>query len=105
MSIYPDFFYLYERLRSGKINNLTTQINSHVHDGTYGNRLSFDYLHNPLSQYILAYQIQDGIITGSMIQSNSISSAHILDSTIVMDDINTTSLHFDPSTGYAYYKP
>jgi hypothetical protein len=101
MSIYPNYFSVYERLRSGKMTGLTVSINSHVHDGIFGPIISF----TNLSGYILASQISNGLITGAMIQASSISSSHIVDSTIVIDDISTSSLHFEAGTGYAYYKP
>ena len=101
MSIYPGFFSVYERLRSGKLVTLTTTINSHIHNGIFGSKITF----TNLSGFIIASQIQAGLITGAMIDVNSISSSHIVDSTIVVNDLNTSSLHFEPGTGYAYYKP
>jgi len=101
MSIYTNYFSVYERLKSMTMNMLTTQINSHVHDSVFGNKITF----TNLAGYILASQIRAGFITGAMIQANSISSSHIINSTIVMDDISPSSLHFDQSTGCAYYKP
>jgi len=101
MSIYPDYFSVYERPRSGKWNSFVSQINSHVHDSIFGDKITF----TNLAGYLVAVQVQDGLINGSMISASSITSSHIVDATIVMDDISPSSFHFEPNTGYAYYKP
>jgi hypothetical protein len=99
MSIYATEFSVYERLASAKLNALLSAINSHTHNGTYGVAIPFSYL----SGSIAAAQIGAGLIDGSKIAGNSITTSHIVNGTIAIGDINTSSIKLDPGTGYAVY--
>jgi len=103
MSIYSTAFLAYEKLAAAKMNSMVASINAHTHDGTNGVKVIFD----DLDGYLQASQISNGMITGAMIAANSISSSHIINQTIVLDDINintgvSNSLKVS-ATGYALY--
>jgi predicted glutamine amidotransferase len=103
MSISSATFTVYEKLAAAKMNALVTSINAHIHDGTSGVKVEFA----DLDGYLQASQISNGLITGAMIASNSITSSHIVNGTIVIDDINintgvSNSLKVS-ATGYALY--
>jgi hypothetical protein len=105
MSIYSTAFQVYEKLAAAKMNELVDSINSHTHDGTSGVEIRFD----SLDGYISASQILPNTITGAMIAANSITSSHIINQTIVIDDIDINTGHANSlkvtSGGYAIYAP
>jgi len=103
MSILSQSFVVYEKLAAQKMNDLVASINSHNHDGSNGVQIRFEYLAGKLQ----TNQVDAGTITGAKIADNSIESRHIVNSTIVLEDINTNlalsnSLKVD-GAGYAVY--
>jgi len=113
--IFTNYFFLYEKLASAKLRTLKEMVNSHNHNYPYGETVNFSNL-DPTSYLVVTdqtiagrwveSQVPDGFFTGSMIADNSIETNHIVNSTIVMDDIScgdSGSVKFS-TTGYAFYK-
>lgn len=98
MAIYSGTFAVYERLASAKLNAWKTLIDAHTHDGTNGVQINF----SNLAGQIAASQIPADLITGAMLADNSVTTSHIVNSTILIGDINRASI-FLSADGYAVY--
>jgi len=105
MSIVTETFQVYEKLAAAKMNALVTQLNAHFHDGSNGVKVEM----SDLDGYLQASQVPAGLITGTMIAANSISTSHIINGTIVLDDIDINTAHVNSlkvsALGYALYSP
>lgn len=99
MSIYSTVFAVYERLASAKMNAFASAINAHTHNGTNGVKIPFSYLDG----FISASQIPNDIITGDMIDNNTITNINIAPGTITVTELDLTTIHM--TDGYALYSP
>jgi hypothetical protein len=101
MSIFNDTFSVYERLASAKMRSLVSQINAHTHDGTYGVQIPFSSLYGQIA----ASQIPNSIITSAMIVDGTIVGNDIANGTITYNKLDTSSTIHLSSDGYAVYAP
>jgi len=100
MAVYSGTYALYEKLASAKMNAMVAAINSHTHDGTYGVQVNF----TNVAGTIAASQIPASVISGTMLAASSVTTSHIVNGTIQIDDVNTSSVHLS-ADGYCTYAP
>ncbi len=94
-------FVLYERLASQKLNEILSALNSHNHGSAGGVAIDMDYF--PTNSITTA-MLQVGSVDGTILAANSVTTSHIVNGTIIYEDLNSTSIHLS-SDGYAVYAP
>lgn len=99
-NISDQLYALYERLASAKLNELINQINSHNHGSAGGTTL--DVTTAIPANSITTALLQTGSVDGTILANDSVTTSHIVDGTITLGDINTSSIHLSVD-GYAVY--